>query len=1128
MKYCPKCQRPYAVSQSVCADDGETLLLKDLYGLTGRVVSDKYRIESLVTIGGMSAVYRARQIGVERQVAFKILLPNLAVNDQNMLTLFEREARTAGRLTHENIATVHDAGRTHDELAYIVMEWLEGKTLEEEFNATEQMSYKRMLHLLRQIAAALDTAHAQGVIHRDLKPANIMILPRGPRGGRAAQGAHADEGRDLVKVLDFGLAKVTSESTDLQVSSALGTPHYASPEQFRIGEEIDGRSDVYSLGVILYRMLTGALPFEATSVHGLIRLHLLETPPPLRNRRPDAPTEVEYLVNRMLAKTPHYRPATAGEAIEAFEAALRESFTSGELFATSGNHTNATTNANAQSGTPGQQPARLAGTGNSTSGDYDSLTGQTPAQAFTSGPHTPTSGQYAHTSGQHTPTSGNHSNAAVASVPASSSTHVSVGAAFTTVPTAGATFMSVNAANGSNASSVTSNTTNNLSALGGGLNTRVLAAQAIKAAKDPKKAAFVLVCAAAIAVACFFLISKNRAPLPEKELILLGDIVNTTGDAVFDKTLRPALAAQLSQTASLSLLAEDKVRETLAFMNRKPDEPLTREVAREVALRRGLKATLIGQLDKLDRHYSLAFELINTQTGETLRRALAEADGKDKVLNALSQTAQKMRDELGATLAAVPKFNAPTEQVTTASLDALKAYTLGGEELFRKANLFDALPLYQRAVELDPHFAMAEHALATLYTENGLARLAAEHAQKAYDLRDKISERERLAVTALYHNIVTGDARQVVETYKLLGQTYPNDARAHTGLAGAHLRMAKLEPALSEAEAALRLEPNDLAAHGLRAAALIRLNRVDEAKQKLEQALAQNLDGMSLRAALLEIAFLQGNGELLKAQIDWARAHHREDQALAWQAAVAAANGGVKQAAAYLRQAMDLNQQRGQKELSAAYGLNAAVWLAVVGLNDDARKLLDEAQTLAPDAFTSFALTTPLPFGPFSYALSANADKAKTLGGELSKRQPQNLLANSVWLPLTQAVLAVQGGKAEEALELLKQPAAYEIGTQHFYNWVRGTALLKLNRGQEAVAEFQKITANRQLEPLSMFYPLARLGLARAYNAQGDRPQARLAYRDLFTLWKGAEAELPPLTEAKNEMAELKFEVPTK
>ncbi|MBI1762259.1 MAG: serine/threonine protein kinase [Acidobacteria bacterium] len=306
MKFCPQCQKNFAVTLAVCPADGTALALKDTYGLSGRVIADKYQIGELAALGGMSAVYHAHQIGVKRHVAFKILLPNLALEHPRMLDRFEREAHLAGRLTHENIAIIHDAGQTPDSLAYIVMEWLDGELLESALQQRYFLSYQRIAYLLRQIAAALDAAHAARVIHRDLKPTNIMIVPR-------------PDGRDWVKVFDFGLAKVLADSMDLQISHALGTPHYASPEQFRPGEEISGQSDIYSLGIILYRLLTRHVPFDAPDIHELIRLHLLEVPPPLARWRPAVPTALEQLVARMLAKTPHYRPATATEAVDLFD-----------------------------------------------------------------------------------------------------------------------------------------------------------------------------------------------------------------------------------------------------------------------------------------------------------------------------------------------------------------------------------------------------------------------------------------------------------------------------------------------------------------------------------------------------------------------------------------------------------------------------------------------------------------------------------------------------------------------------------------------------------------------------------------------------------------------------------------
>jgi serine/threonine protein kinase len=286
------------------------LSLRDPYHLLGRTLAAKYRLDALVGMGGMGAVYSAYHLALDRRVAFKILQPNLALGNARTLDLFEREARLAGQLLHENIVMVLDAGRATDDIAYIAMEWLEGRTLEEELAVQGPLGFEQAAGILRQVTAALDAAHTKRIIHRDLKPANIMLIQQ--LGGR-----------EQVKVLDFGIGKILSETAGSPVSSVMGTPHYASPEQFQLHGRIDARTDIYSLGVMLFQMLTGALPFDATSVHELVHLHLTAAPPPLRQLRPEAPTAVEQLLNRMLAKDPDDRPAQVSEVPPLFESALK-------------------------------------------------------------------------------------------------------------------------------------------------------------------------------------------------------------------------------------------------------------------------------------------------------------------------------------------------------------------------------------------------------------------------------------------------------------------------------------------------------------------------------------------------------------------------------------------------------------------------------------------------------------------------------------------------------------------------------------------------------------------------------------------------------------------------------------
>lgn len=300
-KYCPKCNQIYSANQRFCRSDQEVLSLKDPYHLVGKTLMDRYKITALIGLGGMGAVYHACHLGIDRRVAFKILQPNLAVGDDYVVELFEREAKLAGRLTHQNIVDVTDAGHTPDGIAYIVMEWLEGRTLDEELSRQGRFGFKRAIGIISQITAALGEAHGKRVVHRDLKPANIMLLDTA-------------DGSDRVKVLDFGIGKVIEETTaNSPVSALVGTPQYASPEQLTVGGHIDGRSDIYSLGVIFYRLLGGQLPFNCSSMGELLQMQLTAMPKPLGLIRPETPKAIENLVNDMLEKEPAARPQSALE-----------------------------------------------------------------------------------------------------------------------------------------------------------------------------------------------------------------------------------------------------------------------------------------------------------------------------------------------------------------------------------------------------------------------------------------------------------------------------------------------------------------------------------------------------------------------------------------------------------------------------------------------------------------------------------------------------------------------------------------------------------------------------------------------------------------------------------------------
>lgn len=311
MKYCSKCQQTYTDSQGFCVKDGEQLSL-DPYGLVGRTIENKYRIDALIGIGGMGAIYNAHHLRLQQRIAFKILQPNLVVDNPSAIDLFEREARLASSLRHDNIVQIYDAGRTGDDVAYIAMEWLDGRTLEEFIAQSGKLSFEDTSRILWQIAAALQCAHDQRIIHRDLKPSNIFL-------------AKQIDGSEKVKLLDFGIGKLIDKTEGSPVSALLGTPAYASPEQFQADGKIDRRTDIYSLGVVLFEMLTGTRPFEGENQFKIVQAHLEGSPPLLRARRMDAPAALEQLISRMLETEPDKRPQRIGDIPELFEQTIKAS-----------------------------------------------------------------------------------------------------------------------------------------------------------------------------------------------------------------------------------------------------------------------------------------------------------------------------------------------------------------------------------------------------------------------------------------------------------------------------------------------------------------------------------------------------------------------------------------------------------------------------------------------------------------------------------------------------------------------------------------------------------------------------------------------------------------------------------
>jgi serine/threonine protein kinase/tetratricopeptide (TPR) repeat protein len=618
------------------------------------------------------------------------------------------------------------------------------------------------------------------------------------------------------------------------------------------------------------------------------------------------------------------------------------------------------------------------------------------------------------------------------------------------------------------------------------------------------------------ATASYFAFFRKTAALTDKDTILIADFSNDTGDTVFDGTLKQALVVQLGQSPFLNILSNERVREALRFLGRSPDERVTREVAREICLRQGLKAFLVGSISSVGSHYVMTVEAINAQTGDTLASEQMEAESKEQVIKIIGEATTRLRERLGESLASIQKFDAPIEQATTPSLEAFKAYSIGLENHF-KGSYPEAIPFFKRAIELDRNFAIAYARLATDYSNTGQRDLAADAAQKAFDLRNRVSEREKFYITAIsYYGLVTREREKYIETLELWKRTYPNDPIPHIQLSNLYVGDGVLDKAMEEARESIRLSPNLSAPRDNLATALVELNRFDEAKAVYRQALAQKLDSTFIRSGLYSIAFVQGDAGAMKEQIDWAAARPDDYLAQVWQAEVAVFSGQLRKGRELSQAAVESVLRHPDKQDLAAQLL--AGEMQTESLFGNCGRVND----LATKAFAISRVPATGQTASAAIALCGNADRAQSLMNEISKRFPNDTLLNVVYWPLNHALIAMHQGDDARAVQLLEPAHRYEIAGNFWPIYFRGQALLKLNRGAEAAAEFQKIIDHRGWAPRSALYSPAYIGLAQAAVLTGDTAKARKAYQEFFALWKDADADIPLLIEAKKDYEKLK------
>lgn len=629
--------------------------------------------------------------------------------------------------------------------------------------------------------------------------------------------------------------------------------------------------------------------------------------------------------------------------------------------------------------------------------------------------------------------------------------------------------------------------------------------------KETRAAVFTMgLLALTLLLTLFWYFRQTRAvSLTNKDTIVLADFLNTTGDAVFDGTLKLALAVQLGQSPFLNIFGDDRLREALRFMDRSPDERVTRDVGREICLRQGLKAMLAGSIASLGSHYVITLEAINALTGDAIAREQTEAESKEQVLRKLGKAATRLREKMGESLASIQKFDAPIEQATTSSLDALKAYSMGRELALGNKDR-EAMPFLKRAVERDPNFAQAYDKLAGAYSNTGQQELAIEAFQKAFDLRERSSEYEKLRIAADYYAFATFETDKSIEAYELLVRTYPRDFVAWNNLGNRYNSTGQFEKASEACRESIRLNPNWVIPRSNLALAFISLNRFDEARQVIQEALAQKLESTPMRSHLYSIAFVQGDAAAMKQQIDWAAGRPDEYLAQAWQAEAAAFCGQLRKEREFNRRTVELALRHEQKEAAAQFLAGQAVSAAVFGN-------CDQVGGLVARAFGILRSRAAVITAAHAFSLCGDAESAQPLIDEYSTQFPKNTFWNAVNAPLYRAQIALHTANAAQAIELLESAHRFESSGNFGPQYARGQAYLKLNQGAEAVTEFQKILENRGWSVRGVLYPLAYVGLARGAVLQGDTAKARRAYQEFFALWKDADADNPILIEAKKE-----------
>ncbi len=613
--------------------------------------------------------------------------------------------------------------------------------------------------------------------------------------------------------------------------------------------------------------------------------------------------------------------------------------------------------------------------------------------------------------------------------------------------------------------------------------------------------------------------STSTAPLTEKDTIVLADFENKTGEPVFDDALKQALGVQLGQSPFLNILSDRKVEDTLHLMGRPSNERITRDVARELCIRTGSKAFLAGSIEKLGGQYVLGVDAVGCSNGDTLAKEQEEAATKEDVLKALGKAASSLRGKLGESLATIQKFDVPVE-ATTASLEALKAFSMGITTFRAKGNA-EAVPFYKRALEIDPNFAVAYASLGLVYSNLGQASLAAENIKKAYALRDRVSEREKYRISALYYQNVTGEMEQAVQVYELWAKSYPQDSVPVGNLGVIYANLGQYEKSLVATVEGQRLGADAIGYSNL-AGTYLTLNRLDDVQKAIEDAQQHHMESDILHLVIYQLAFLKGDTAEMERQVTWAAGKPgTEDLLLSFQSDTEAYYGHLTRARDFSRRAVDAAIRADSKESAAIWQVNSALREAEFGNAAAAKQGVAAALAVSPGRDVKM-------FAALTLAQVGEIARANALADELEKNYPSQTVLKVYWMPAIKAAIELNAGKSTEAQMLLEAAAPYELGGPPqlqvgtlYPAYLRGQSYLMAHNGAAAAAEFQKFLDHRGIVVNYPLGSLAHLDLARAYVLSGDAAKAKAAYQDFLTLWKDADPDIPIFKEAKAEYAKL-------